>query len=234
MANANDFFNPTKNSATTYEAGNMKTANTAAQGQATGEAGGTATAVFDVAGNTAGTNKLKVGSNKIEWTLYLQHGQYVQVKGIPYGVKYTLAETDPATGYKKTNGTDIEKGVIDGEEITNAHKDPLEAVIGSKATKTYVKDNAGMKGKEGNNFIDLYPGTGSNAGKVYKDQAQAQEYTGDRYSEDENVYTGVTNKRSGVIPTGIIMSVMGGAAIMLIAIAFLVMISRRRKAYDYD
>ena len=232
--NANDFFNPTSNSATSYTAGSMKTANTVAQGQATGEVSGSATTEFDATGNTAGTNKLKVASNKIEWTLYLQHGQYVQVKGIPYGVKYTVAETDAATGYKKTNGTDIEPGVIDGEDITNAHMDPLEAVIGNKATKTYVKDNAGMMGKDGNNFIPLYQGTGTNANKVYTDTNLSNEYTGDRYSEDENVYTGVTNKRSGVIPTGIIMSVMGGAALVLVALGFLVMINRRKRAYDYD
>ncbi|MBR2674179.1 MAG: hypothetical protein IKE52_01805 [Mogibacterium sp.] len=235
--NADDFFDPTKNSATSYEASNMKTANTVAQNQATGEAGGTATTVFDVAGNTAGTNKLKVASNKIEWTLYIQHGQYVQIRGIPYGVDYTVEESNTAgnvKGYKVTDGTDIKPGVIDNEDITNAHMDPLKGEIGKKGTKTYVKDTEGdyYLNTTTKKYEQLYINPAD--GKAYTESAYTNEWTGDRFFEDENVYTGVTNKRSGVIPTGIIMSVAGGFAIVLIAIAFLLMLNRRRREYDYE
>ena len=230
-ANAAHFFAPTKNSATEYTVDEMTNANTKK---------GTTTynmkADFVVANNpvdAVNKNILVVGDDeKIEWTLYLQHGQYVQILGLPYGVKYTVEETDPATGYTRTDGTDVEEGVIDGETILNKHMDPLQAVIGEKyyvdnTNGTHWLDNTEYKEiivVGGNKYV-----TYTDNGDDTDDEAYVAGTHGDLYAMDDNVYTGVTNTRSGVIPTGVLMSVTGGAVLIAAAGTGLFFLSRKRK-----
>ncbi|MBO5564244.1 MAG: hypothetical protein J5935_01370 [Lachnospiraceae bacterium] len=226
-ANAAHFFDPTKNAATSYDATDMKNANTkAAYATDKGDLADVTEAFTAAKNGTTSTNYLVVETKEtLEWELYLQHGQYVQIKGIPNGVTYTVQETDPATGYTKTNGTDVAVGVIDNEEITNAHKDPLTGEVGNKSTKTYVKDAAGDKYKDGDTYKQLYINPADN--KPYKEDTYTTEWTGDRYSEDEDIYTGVTNKRDGVIPTGVLVSIGGGALMVILAAAYFLLRGRR-------
>ena len=65
--------------------------------------------------------------------------------------------------------------------------------------------------------------------KVYEEDTYTTEYTGDRYDVDENIYTGVTNKRDGVIPTGVLMSIAGGAVLIAAAGTGIVVLNRKRR-----
>lgn len=220
--NVDDFFTPTKNSATSYAVTDMTNANTSST---TGTYKDYKFADFTFAKNGTGDkNYLKVlnpgTDGRIEWELYLQSGHYVVVKGIPNGVSYTVTETDPATGYTKINGTDLGTEILGGKEISNAHKDALTGVIGAK-TATYIADAQGIYCKDASgNFFD-----------TTAMPAPACATTTPRYSPDLNVYTGVTNKRSGVIPTGVAMGIAGALVLLVVAGGYFIM--RRRSVYDY-
>lgn len=58
------------------------------------------------------------------------------------------------------------------------------------------------------------------AGKLHDDPTKG--------TLNNNVYTGYTNTKNGIIPTGVIMSITGGAILIVIAIAAIVMLNRRR------
>lgn len=223
--NESAFFAPTKNSATSYTPAVMNEANTSA---ANGTYKDYKVADFTVGKNVPSSTEknylkaVKTGTadGKVEWELYLQHGQYVQIKGIPNGVRYTVEETDPATGYTKIDGTDVPVGVIDGELITNDHKDPLTGVVGSKTPRTYVRDDTN------GDYYKLPDGSFA----LLSSHANPSSVT-EKYSIDENIYTGVTNKRSGVIPTGVAMGIAGALVLLVVAGGYFIM--RRRSVYDY-
>lgn len=209
---------PTKNSATTYEAADMAAANS----------------IDDDNTETNGQQLVAPASGTISKDFYLQDGQYIGIKGLPVGVTYSVTET--AEDYKSTEGTDVDTAQVITPAYTplsNQHKDAVSGTIGRK--EEYVQANDGMFWKNGNDYKPLYAGTEANAGKVFEDAAQTTEHTAtaDRYKlNDQNVYTGYTNTRDGVIPTGIMMSIAGGAALVAIAGAGILVLNRKKREED--
>lgn len=154
-------------------------------------------------------------------TFYLKHDQYVGVKGLPVGAVYALSETEE--DYKKEDGTDVatKQVLTPAGSLENKHMDPVSGTIGSKVNKTYEENANGMFWKDGTEYKPLYKGTGANADKVYKDVTLTEEYDGTRYAIDENVYTGYTNTRGGVIPTGVILAAVPGTILAGGALVYL-------------
>ena len=112
---------------------------------------------------------------------YLQHGQYITVKGVPAGVIYNLKED--AEDYVSTMGITKVNSMInwdDADEDADALMDGVPDLSGSGATQDA-------------SFI-----SGVIAG--------------------EDVYTGYTNDRTGLIPTGLLASFAGPAAIIVLGL----------------
>jgi len=159
--------------------------------------------------------------NKIEQVFYLQHGQYIAIKGLPKDAVYKITEDNE--DYKVSKGTDMgTKVVLDtiGDSLDNQHMDGISGstldnvVTGTIGGKDeYIVDNAnGMFWKDGSIYKPLY----QDGGNLYVDEQKTVAYAAgthsDRYKlNDQNVYTGFTNTKGGVIPTGVFLAAVPGA-----------------------
>lgn len=137
-------------------------------------------------------------------TFYLQHEQRIAILGLPATAKYTVAEA--AEDYEST---------------------------GAAATLSKVPDAAG----DYKNLVSSGNNTIAEVDKTDRDGSTSV-YTEDNTTtpatvtdnRDHVVYTSFLSTRDGVIPTGVIMTVAPGAAIILIAgIGFAVLMASKRK-----
>ena len=180
---------PTKSSATKYDAETMKTANNVTQLTAD-------------------------STGKIEHDFYLQDGDYIHLADIPSGVTYTIVED--AEDYKKTDGT---KKVAIAEHYREATAAEIQAGTGVETANgsDMFKDINGS-------IIDVDTKVIKVAEKLHDDAT-----TG---TLNSNVYTGFTNTRNGIIPTGVLVAASSGAAILGIGIVG--MLLTRKKDEDED
>lgn len=163
---------------------NVSLANDQIAGTADGNAdanSGTNSATISANASKANVTTMTANaSGEATATFYLQHGQYVAIKGLPTGAHYVVTEN--AEDYKKTEGApDVTATLVSGSG-THALDDPTSGDIA-----------------------------------------------------DEDVYTGYTNTRNGIIPTGIITKVgpvVGGAAILVVAI--IVLFAKSNKDEDEE
>lgn len=185
-------------------------------------------AVEKVPGRTG--QQLKADSSgKITWTVYLKHGEYIDVLNLKKGAEYKV--TEDAEDYKSTPTNSI--------------------VVGEKETYWYIYDpsnNNARPDKVTDDFDQLVDNkfttesevrgltTGRYLGWSYasEDAGQAGQACTDPVSGTmtKNIYTGYTNTRDGIIPTGVLMSVSGGVLLAVIAIVGLIVLNRRRAEED--
>ena len=127
---------------------------------------------------------------------YLADGQYVNVKGLPEDATYALTEN--AEDYKSEDGTD--KVAQAGTEAVLYTAE--EAAAEAELAQAEGREPAFVEGDE------KVPATNA---KLYSDAT-----SGTIASED--IYTGFTNTRDGVIPTGLLMSWMLPALLGAVAV----------------
>ncbi len=124
----------------------------------------------------SGTNPVKMTADSngdASATVYLQHGQYVVVKGIPLGKDYSVSEA--SEDYKSTRGAgELISGITFDDALT------------------------------GNDIVD-------------------------------DVHTGFTNTRDGIIPTGILLSATPWIIVGVVVVAGLAFFAiRSRRKYDEE
>ena len=105
---------PSKNVATTYTAAEMLAANTTELDAAT----------------VPGKLLVKGGDLAAGKTFYLQHGQYIRIKGLPAGATYTvteLAEDYQSTAAAVTDYKNVTNGVLSEEDAKNRNTNEAEA-----------------------------------------------------------------------------------------------------------
>lgn len=143
--------------------------------------------------------------------VYLHDGQYVTLKGLPNGATYELAEENTA-GYTKING------ITASENGTRAYEDAVSGTIGDKEDTI-----TGYK---------LANNPTGNAISIEEYEALSEEgklgYEPVTEKADQDIYTGYTNSREGVIPTGLVVSIAGGFGLVALAGAGLILSSRRK------
>lgn len=204
---------PPANSATKYEASVMAAANS-----------------VDDDGSADGKQLIADGTGRIVKDFYLKDGQYIAVKGIPKGVQYTL--TEDAEDYKKADGTEeVQMKVLTATNttLTNKHLDHVSGVIGNK--EDYIPDDAGGYGIiDGHYHILTIDGT-----NAYVDAEKTTRYTGQRYKVNEkDVFTGFTNTRNGVIPTGVAIGVIGGIVLLVLAAGYFIIRRKIAAREEYE
>ena len=162
------------------------------------------------------------GSATVE--VYLHDGMYVTLKGLPEGATYALVEED-AAGYEK-----IEKitQVVNG---TRAFEDELSGIIGSK-----MEEKAEHWTYGGQEFATLAEANDAAVQAGEEPAAEGQLANGVEHhpagqvkADDQDIYTGYTNHRDGVIPTGVAMAVSTGVGLVALASAGIFLSSRRKR-----
>ena len=144
--------------------------------------------------------------------VYLHDGMYVTLKGLPEGATYSLTEEN-AAGYEKiakitqaVNGTRAYEDELSGTIGAKMEEKPEHWTFGGQEYATLAEANAAAvdAGEE-------MPAEGQPANGVEHHEASLKK------AADQDVYTGYTNNREGVIPTGVITAIGGGVALVAIA-----------------
>jgi hypothetical protein len=154
--------------------------------------------------------------------VYLHDGMYVTLKGLPEGATYILEEEN-AAGYTKHEKITQE---LNG---TRAYDDEVSGIIGKKmetkaehwtyAGKEYATLEEANRAALGPDAEPLAPG----------EMAEGVEHheAGEVKAADQDVYTGYSNERRGVIPTGLLVSV--GTPLAIGAAAVGLFLAKRKK-----
>jgi len=149
-------------------------------------------------------------SGEINWTVYLHDGQYITIQGLPTGATYALTEAD-AAGYTKTEGITaaVGRGGV-------AYQDPISGTIGQ--ITGYVNKNDDTDTKTVEEYNSLNDEQKANYKAVHA----------------EDVKTGFTNNREGVIPTGLLLKIGAPIAGLLLACGLLIvaLVTKRRKEQE--
>lgn len=193
---------PSKTTATTYDADDMKDAND----------------IADADDDLDGIQLAYTGTT-FTHTFYLKHDEYIRVLNLPKTAEYTVTEVEE--DYKSTLTTDKLAKDKDGlkveiDSVTKAIAD-VEAAI---AAATDEEEKARLQQEK----AELQERLAELNAKTHNDN-----YTG---TMDFHKFTGYTNTKNGVIPTGVLMSIGGGVLLALIAMAGLIMLNRRRAEED--
>lgn len=152
--------------------------NGTADGNADANSGSNSATISANASKANPTSMEANASGVAEATFYLQHGQYVAIKGLPVGSDYAVTET--AEDYKSTEGApDVTATLVSGSG-THALTDAVSGTIA-----------------------------------------------------DSDVYTGYTNTKDGIIPTGIITKV-GPAVIGAVVLVAAIIILFVKSKHDED
>lgn len=131
-------------------------------------------------------------SGSVTKTFYLKDGQYIKVKGLPEGASYVVEES--AAGYTKSEGTSkVGRAAVEGSEAVLYTAEDQEVIDGIKQVGD-VKTPA----------VEAIPE------KLHSDPTSGT-------MAHEDIFTGWTNTREGVIPTGVMMSVAGGVGLLALA-----------------
>ena len=146
---------------------------------------------------------------------YLSDGESIVIQGLPKDATYTVPET--AEDYKSAEGNDL---------VAVAGSAAVPATEWYWGGNTYNSLAAAEEAKTaGGNTGDITDnGVAAGAAKTYSDTTSGTIASAD-------IYTGFTNTRDGIIPTGIIMSgapFMGIVAIGVAGIATLTVVNRKK------
>ena len=154
--------------------------------------------------------------------VYLHDGMYVKLKGLPEEATYRLIEED-AAGYTK-----IEK-ITQAVNGTRAYEDAVSGTIGAK-----MEEKAEHWTYAGQEFATLAEANAAAVDAGAEMPAEGQPASGVEYHEatsvkakDQDVYTGYTNNREGLIPTGLLVSV--GTPLAIGAAAVGLFLAKRKK-----
>ena len=158
--------------------------------------------------------------------VYLHDGMYVLLKGLPEGAIYTLTEEN-AAGYEK-----IEK-ITQAVNGTRAYEDELSGTIGEK-----METKPEYWTYDGQEFATLAEANAAAVQAGEEMPAEGELASGVEYhpavevkAVDQDIYTGYTNNREGVIPTGVLVSSIGGISLVALAGAG-IYLSRRKREED--
>ncbi len=190
---------PVKSVATVYAAADMKAANEA-----------------DDDANVTGQQWKTDANGDVTKTVYLKHGQNIQIKGLTAGAQYTITETpeDYKPSSVQQKGEDIAavaatEWYVDGNESApfNSEAEALEA---AENDASRVSDNG----------VAAVTAT-----RVNGTTAVVAESTGMDADHDIDY----TNTRNGNVPTGVMLSVIPGVALLGIGGGAIFAASRKKK-----
>ncbi|MBO4235779.1 MAG: hypothetical protein J5928_05005 [Firmicutes bacterium] len=138
----------------------------------------------------------------------------------------TIYEADGTDGMKEANSRDDDDDDTNGQQL-------IADVNGKIEWTVYLKDGEYVS------FKDLPSGISYTVTEVEEDYKKTdgtdKVVSGDKKHDDaasgtldKSIYTGFTNTKNGIIPTGVIMSITGGIALIAIAGAGLFALNRRK------
>ena len=159
-------------------------------------------------------------SGVLTHTFYLKHDEHVRFHDLTKGVHYVVIEDEE--DYKKTEFTDKLAHVTSDPEIT-----ALDTAISHLDTAIADATTAGD--------TDLVADLTAQKEAIVAERAELLAKKHEDPTEDDlnsNAFTGYTNTKNGIIPTGVLMSITGGAALIAIAGAGLFALNRRRDEDD--
>ena len=186
--------------------------------------------------NTVG-QQLKADENgKIKWEVYLKDGEYINFKDLPAGISYEIVEV--SEDYKSTEGTSkivqgteevIEpeywtyKGTVYYDELA-AHQIAEQDITHDTATNKYVfneveYDTLG-EAKEAAHAACVHT-PAKTEGKTHNDPTSG--------TLDKSVYTGYTNTRNGILPTGVAVAAGAGLVMLGIGAAGMLLFGKRKE-----
>lgn len=153
-----------------------------------------------VAAGKAGQQIIANAQGSVTKTFYLKDGQYITVKGLPEGASYSVAETDTAAGYVKTETTSKVARAAEAAVLYSAEEVAAEAALAEQEGRqpAFVAGDVKVPAKPEKLHDDAVSGTMAH----------------------EDIFTGWTNTREGVIPTGVMMTIGAPVAMGLIALLY--------------
>ncbi len=158
-------------------------------------------------------------SGVIEHVFYLKDGEYVKLVDLPTGARYTVTEVEE--DYKKTNGTDKPADTAETDAIQQQIRD-VRAEI--QAKQTAGEDTTELEAQ----LAELQAQLEALQSKVHDDPT-----SGTLNGDSGNVYTGYTNTRDGILPTGV--AVAAGAGLVMLGIGAVgMLLFGKRKEDDED
>ena len=190
--------------------------------QAEATSGSNSATIADNAGKTNPATITVDENGAAEVKYYLQDGQYVTVKGLPKDATYALTEN--SEDYLSANGTskvaiaavDAVAGTEESWEVDG------QTFTSEQAAKAYVDQQDGTLTYDDIVHNEAVAGTPAVPEKQHNDPLSGTILTSD-------IYTGFTNTRDGIIPTGIIMTFLPYMMIALAGVFGFAMIARKKR-----